>query len=88
MGTPRRYAAPSAAVPTSIVPDDALINQGAARLLAGDVSDMTFWRWRRAGMIPEPIKIRGRNYWRRGNFVRALEAAATAEKDQDSGAEV
>ncbi|RWQ70764.1 MAG: helix-turn-helix domain-containing protein [Mesorhizobium sp.] len=27
------------------------------------VSDMTFWRWIKAGEFPKPIKIAGRNYW-------------------------
>ncbi|WP_287345287.1 AlpA family phage regulatory protein [Mesorhizobium sp.] len=28
------------------------------------VSDMTLWRWIKAGAFPKPIKITSRNYWR------------------------
>ena len=56
--------------------DDGLITSGEAKRLAGGISDMTVWRWIRAGIIPSPLKIRGRNYWRRSEFVRSLEAAA------------
>lgn len=28
------------------------------------VSDMTIWRWIRAGIFPQPIRIRSRCYWR------------------------
>jgi prophage regulatory protein len=27
------------------------------------VSDMTIWRWERAGLFPRHISIHGRNYW-------------------------
>ncbi len=57
-------------------PDDALIGQTEARRLAGGISDMTLWRWRQAGLVPEPMSIRRRNYWRRGEFMAALERAA------------
>lgn len=29
----------------------------------GDVSEMTVWRWVKAGILPPPIKINKRNYW-------------------------
>jgi predicted DNA-binding transcriptional regulator AlpA len=29
-----------------------------------DISKPTEWRWRRAGILPEPIKINGQNYYR------------------------
>ena len=28
-----------------------------------NISKPTEWRWRRAGIIPEPIKINGQNYY-------------------------
>lgn len=31
----------------------------------GDISLMTLRRWRMAGSIPEPVVIRGKNYWLR-----------------------
>jgi hypothetical protein len=64
---------------STALPDDALICQNEARQLAGGISNMTLWRWRKAGLIPEPISIRKRNYWRRRDFMRALEAAAASE---------
>ncbi|NEV64143.1 helix-turn-helix transcriptional regulator [Thiorhodococcus minor] len=59
-----------AAIPEPFA-DDALVTQPQLKRLTGDVSDMTIWRWRRAGIIPEPTSIRGRNYWRAGD-VREL----------------
>ena len=60
-----------AAIHDSAFADDALVTQPTLKMLAGGVSDMTLWRWRRAGVIPEPTSIRGRNYWRAGD-VREL----------------
>lgn len=60
-------------------PTDSLINSGEAKRLAGSISDMTLWRWMRDEIIPQPLKIRGRNYWRRGEFIAAIEAAAERE---------
>ena len=54
----------------------ALINSSEARRLAGNISGMTLWRWGRAGVIPPPLRIRGRNYWRRDEFIHSLDAAA------------
>lgn len=78
MQTRPRRAAEATAAPT---PDDALIGQSEARRLAGNISDMTLWRWRQAGVIPEPLSIRRRNYWRRGEFLRALELAGAADRE-------
>ena len=43
---------------------DPLISSAEIRRQLGDVSDMTIWRWEKAGILPEPIKINGRKYWR------------------------
>lgn len=51
--------------------DDALVTQPQLKRIAGGVSDMTVWRWRRAGLLPEPTCVRGRNYW----SARAVRAA-------------
>jgi predicted DNA-binding transcriptional regulator AlpA len=40
-----------------------LINRRQLRKLV-PASDMSIWRWTRAGIFPQPIKINGRNYWR------------------------
>lgn len=45
----------------------------------GGISAMTLYRWRRAGIVPEPTVIRKRNYWP-ADTVRAVVAAATASK--------
>lgn len=39
------------------------------------VSDMSIWRWRKAGIFPEPIKINGRCYWREDGVDRFMEDA-------------
>lgn len=51
--------------------DEALITQARMKELFGGVSSMTLWRWRRAGLIPAPTNIRGRNYWRARDAVAA-----------------
>lgn len=52
---------------------EGLITQAEAKRLAGGISDMTLWRWRNAGIIPAPISIRRRNYWRRSDFLYAVQ---------------
>jgi predicted DNA-binding transcriptional regulator AlpA len=75
MQTQLRRAAEAVASCAGAIPnafaDDALVTQPQLKRLTGDVSDMTIWRWRRAGLIPQPTRIRGRNYWRAGD-VRAV----------------
>ena len=43
---------------------DQLIGRRQLRHLI-PTSDMTVWRWERAGIFPRHISINGRNYWRR-----------------------
>lgn len=69
-----------------IAPDDALIGATEARRLAGGVSDMTIWRWMKDGIIPAPIKIRKRNYWRRGEFIAALSGQTPATSGDEAPA--
>ncbi len=52
--------------------DETLVTQTKLKAIAGGISDMTVWRWRRAGVIPEPVSIRGRNYWRTRDILAAL----------------
>jgi predicted DNA-binding transcriptional regulator AlpA len=40
-----------------------LVNRRQLRELV-PVSDMTIWRWEKAGLFPRHISINGRNYWR------------------------
>lgn len=42
---------------------DKLLSSRGARGHLGDVSEMTLWRWVRAGILTPPIKINKRNYW-------------------------
>jgi len=51
-----------------------LVNQTEARRLNGDVSAMTWWRWRQAGLVPEPVVIRGRNYYRADDLAKMQRA--------------
>ena len=36
----------------------------------GGITRTTLWRWRREGVLPEPVQIRGRNYWRQSVIER------------------
>lgn len=36
------------------------------------VSDMTLWRWTKAGKIPAPVYIGNRRCWHLGKFLAAL----------------
>lgn len=56
-----------------------LLAVAAARHTAGNVDTSTLWRWAKAGIIPKPRKINGRNYWIRGEFEAALLARAKQE---------
>ena len=40
-----------------------LMSATAVRELFGGISQMTLWRWQRAGVLPPPIQIRKRNFW-------------------------
>lgn len=62
--------------------DDPLITANTCRALAGDVSLMAIWRWRKARIIPEPIKIRNRNYWKKSAFLAALAAAGSVQEKE------
>ncbi|MEW7986942.1 MAG: hypothetical protein AB2797_04625 [Candidatus Thiodiazotropha sp.] len=53
-----------------------LISTAQLRQMVGGVSDMTIWRWVKAGVIPKPKKIRKRNYWPKSETIAALESAS------------
>lgn len=62
--------------------DDPLVSQASVKKQLGDIADMTMWRWRKRGILPPPIVINGRNYWRQSqvdeilsNAIENLEAA-------------
>jgi len=59
--------------------DESLVTQATLKQIVGGISDMTVWRWRRAGIIPEPTTIRGRNYWRTCDVQSALRQLAPTQ---------
>ncbi len=72
MLTHLRRAAPAASAPL----DDELITSAEARRLAGGISDMSLWRWIKKGVVPQPLVIERRRYWKRADFIAALNEAA------------
>ena len=57
------------------ITDDPLIHDSELRRIAGGVSSMTIWRWRKAGILPAPLVINGRNYSRKSVIDDALSRA-------------
>ena len=76
MQTQLKRAVPPASIPQYTPDPDELIASAEARRLAGGISDMSLWRWIRKGILPQPLMIERRRYWRRGEFVAALNSAA------------
>lgn len=58
--------------------DDPLWAQPQVKEYLGGVSDMTLWRWRHVGILPDPIHIRKRNYWRKSTIVGVAEKLESA----------
>lgn len=50
---------------------ETLWTQRAVKEYRGGCSDMTIFRDVQRGILPKPIKIQGRNYWRGADVVRA-----------------
>lgn len=42
----------------------------ARREYFGGISAMTEWRWIQAGILPQPIKIRRRNFYREADLLK------------------
>ena len=61
------------AAPAADLHSDSLIPAPEARRLLG-ISAMSEWRWRQEGLLPEPVKIRRRCYYRRGELLAAMRA--------------
>lgn len=60
------------------MPDiDTLISQPQLRRLMGGVSDSTIWRWRTVGILPKPLSINGRNYFRQADLKVVFDRLAT-----------
>lgn len=75
MVTHLKRAVPTESIPQYIPDPNELITSAEARRLSGGISDMSLWRWLKKGILPQPLKIERRRYWKRGEFVAALEAA-------------
>jgi predicted DNA-binding transcriptional regulator AlpA len=56
---------------------ETLIAQPRLRQILGGISDMTIWRWRKDGLLPAPIVIRRRNYWRSDDIAAVQKRLAT-----------
>ncbi len=56
--------------------DDPLVSQAELKRQAGGISDMSVWRWLKKGILPQPIKINNRNYWRQSRINQALTRVA------------
>lgn len=53
-----------------------LLPTRAVKARFGDPSNMTIWRWVQRGILPEPVKINGRNYWHETDVDAVPEKAA------------
>ncbi|WP_235857738.1 helix-turn-helix transcriptional regulator [Marimonas lutisalis] len=59
------------------------ISANAVRILCGDVSDMTLWRWLNdpAMNFPKPFYIARRRYWREADILAWLDAQEASEPE-------
>lgn len=59
-----------------------LISANAVRILLGDVSDMTVWRWLQDPELafPRPIYIGTRRYWKEAELAAWIAARAEASR--------
>jgi predicted DNA-binding transcriptional regulator AlpA len=48
-----------------------MVSARVVRATFSNISDMTLYRWVQQGILPPPVKISGRNYWRESD-VEAL----------------
>ena len=58
---------------------DALVSGRVLRERLGGISHMTLKRWTVAKILPPPVKINGRNYWRESD-VAAVQEGRVARK--------
>ena len=63
-----------------------LLNSRQLKMIAGECSDMTLWRWVRSGILPKPKKINGRNFWRKREVIAALSISKGVGKQGESHA--
>ena len=58
---------------------ETLLSSAQVRAELGGVSLMTLHRWINAGILPTPVKIRNRNYWRRSTVDAIKRGDASAQ---------
>ncbi|TCO73764.1 helix-turn-helix transcriptional regulator [Chromatocurvus halotolerans] len=54
---------------------DPLLSANEVRRELGGITRVTLWRWRQEGLLPEPVALRGRLYWR-ASVIEALKGDA------------
>lgn len=64
---------------------ETLIAQPKLRQIMGGISDMTVWRWRKDGLLPQPIVIRKRNYYRADDVTALQKRLASESEAQRAG---
>ena len=61
-----------------------LIPSAVVRRHFGGISDMTIWRWVHKGILPAPVKINGRNYWREAD-IAAVQSKGQPDTSSSGG---
>ena len=51
----------------------------------GGISAMTEYRWRKAGVLPKPIQIRKRNYYREADLIAVQQRFAAGSEGAAAG---
>jgi predicted DNA-binding transcriptional regulator AlpA len=51
--------------PHSQAGSDPLVSALEFRRELGNVSHVTLWRWKQKGLVPAPVRLGGRDFWRR-----------------------
>lgn len=64
---------------------DTLITSKEVKRRLGGVSDMTIHRWRERGILPDPVKIGARNFWREADIVAVQSGSASNDDNGDNG---
>jgi len=66
------------------ISEDPLISDPELRRIAGGITSMTVWRWRKAGILPPALVLNGRNYSRKSEVDQALARAFGLENSPQS----
>jgi predicted DNA-binding transcriptional regulator AlpA len=72
MKTGDRASTQSAEAPS--IEDVQLIERRQLREII-PASNMTYWRWMKRGLLPKPICIGGKQYWRRDKILKIASGA-------------